>query len=155
MGLLISFFMISIIFSFLCSIWEAVLLSIPASYVEIKLQEGGLVGKTLKGYKENIDKPLAAILTLNTIAHTVGAIGVGVAAAKLWEATNPFITNIVVPVVMTLAILILSEIIPKTLGANGWKKLTNFTVLSLRIIVRVLFPLVWLASVDNQSHEKR
>ncbi|MCB0625376.1 MAG: DUF21 domain-containing protein, partial [Saprospiraceae bacterium] len=82
MGLLLFFFLISITFSFLCSIWEAVLLSIPPATVEIKYQEGHTMGKRLKSFKENIDRPLAAILTLNTIAHTAGAIGVGAQGAK-------------------------------------------------------------------------
>jgi len=141
--LLAVFFTISIVFSFLCSIWEAVLLSIPPSYVEQKRQEGGSIGVKLKEFKDNIDRPLAAILTLNTIAHTAGAIGVGSSATKLW-AGNELVTGIIVPILMTMAILILSELIPKTLGANSWKGLTNFTVRSLDIIIKLLFPLVWL-----------
>lgn len=140
---LLLFFAVSIIFSFLCSIWEAVLLSIPPSYVELKRQEGGFTGKKLQDFKENVDRPLAAILTLNTIAHTAGAIGVGASATKLWP-DNELITGVVVPVGMTLAILILSELIPKTLGANSWKSLTGFTVRSLDIVIKLLFPLVWL-----------
>ena len=131
--LLAVFFTISIVFSFLCSIWEAVLLSIPPSYVEQKRQEGGTIGVKLKEFKDNIDRPLAAILTLNTIAHTAGAIGVGSSATKYW-AGNELVTGVIVPVLMTMAILILSELIPKTLGANSWKSLTNFTVRSLDII---------------------
>jgi len=154
MILLLGFFALSIIFSFLCSIWEAVLLSIPASYVQIKKKEGGALGKTLVEFKENVDQPLAAILTLNTIAHTVGAIGVGAAATSLWGETNPFITGAVVPVVMTLAILILSEIIPKTLGANGWEGLAPFTVKSLRIVIWCLWPLVWLAQLITKFMKK-
>ncbi len=63
----------------------------------------------LQSFKENIDRPLAAILTLNTIAHTVGAIGVGAQATKIWAESDPLITGVMVPVLMTLAILILSE----------------------------------------------
>lgn len=143
MILLIIFFSISIVFSFLCSIWEAVLLSIPPSFVEQKRQEGGSIGPKLKEFKDNIDRPLAAILTLNTIAHTAGAIGVGTSATKIWP-DNELITGAVVPVLMTMAILILSELIPKTLGANSWKSLTPFTVRSLDVIIKLLFPLVWL-----------
>ena len=104
--LLLLWFLISIIFSFLCSVWEAVLLSITPSYAELKLQEGGSIGKTLQEFKKNIDRPLAAILTLNTVAHTAGAIGVGATATKVWPG-NEVMTGIVVPVVMTLAILFL------------------------------------------------
>ncbi|MEL6924986.1 MAG: hemolysin family protein [Bacteroidota bacterium] len=144
MGLLITFFCISIIFSFLCSIWEAALLSITPSFAEIKFQENTTFGNRLKSFKDNIDRPLSAILTLNTIAHTVGAIGVGVAATKVWP-DNEIITGAVVPVVMTLMILILSEIIPKTLGANYWKQLSGFTVNSLHWIIIALYPLVWVS----------
>jgi hypothetical protein len=104
--LLIAFFLIAIVTSFLCSLWEAVLLSITPSYAQIKMQEQSRLGTRLQRFKENIDRPLAAILTLNTIAHTVGAIGVGDQASKIWADANPLITGLVVSVVMTLAILI-------------------------------------------------
>jgi len=142
---LIIWALVSISFSFLCSILEAVLLSVTPSYVTQQLQSGTTTGKLLNEYKEDIDKPLAAILTLNTIAHTAGAIGVGAVATKLWSETNPFLTGVIVPVVMTLAILIFSEIIPKTLGANGWRNLAPFTVKSLKIIILLLYPLVWIS----------
>jgi CBS domain containing-hemolysin-like protein len=148
MELLIFFFLVSIVFSFLCSIWEAVLLSIPPSYVATKEKEGGTIGVRLTKFKANIDRPLAAILTLNTIAHTVGAIGVGAQATSIWSDTYLFGVNmaaVVVPVVMTLAILILSEIIPKTLGANYWRGLTGFTVSALNYVIYALAPLVWLS----------
>lgn len=149
---LLIFFLISIGFSFLCSIWEAVLLSITPSWTEQKLKEGGKVGQLLKKFKSNIDRPLSAILTLNTIAHTLGAMGVGAQAEKIWasdtglEIGGIFIgANAIVGTVMTLAILILSEIIPKTLGANYWRQLTSFTVLSLNVIIKLLLPLVWIS----------
>jgi len=147
------FFAVSIIFSFLCSIWEAVLLSIPPSFVEQQRQTGSVIGVKLKEFKDNIDRPLAAILTLNTIAHTAGAIGVGASATKIWP-NNEMITGVVVPVLMTLAILILSELIPKTLGANSWKSLTSFTVRSLDVIIKLLFPLVWLGQTITKALKK-
>ena len=88
MFLLFFFAGISIVFSFLCSVWEAVLLSITPAYTEIKLKEGGFIGNKLKEFKENIDRPLSAILTLNTVAHTVGAMGVGAQAAKHWKGST-------------------------------------------------------------------
>ncbi|MEN8138614.1 MAG: hemolysin family protein [Bacteroidota bacterium] len=153
MTLLIIFFSLSIVFSFLCSIWEAVLLSIPRSRVEILLNEDKWIGKTLKGFKENIDKPLAGILSLNTIAHTVGAIGVGAQAARLWGENyiNLFGLNVsieaVVAGLMTLGILILSEIIPKTIGANYWRQLTDFTVYGVKATMILTYPLVWMSQV--------
>jgi CBS domain containing-hemolysin-like protein len=152
--LLIAFFLIAIVTSFLCSLWEAVLLSITPSYAQIKVQEGGTLGKRLQRFKENIDRPLAAILTLNTIAHTVGAIGVGDQASKIWADANPLITGLFVPVVMTLAILILSELIPKTLGANYWRELTPFTARSLVLIIRLLAPLVWFSQFVTRALKK-
>ena len=147
LSLLILFFCISIVFSFLCSMWEAVLLSITPTFASIKMQEGSAVGRMIKHFKDNIDQPLAAILTLNTIAHTVGAIGVGAQATKIWAQSHPWITGFAVPAVMTLAILILSEIIPKTIGANYWKELSPFTVHSLRVIIVVLYPLVRMSQL--------
>ncbi|MGD8347483.1 MAG: CNNM domain-containing protein, partial [Lysobacterales bacterium] len=88
-SLLIGFFLISIVVSFLCSMWEATLLSITPSYALVKLREGTRTGKQLQDFKRNVDRPLAAILTLNTIAHTVGAIGVGAQAALIWSEANP------------------------------------------------------------------
>jgi len=151
MTLLILFFVISIVFSFLCSIWEAVLLSVTPAYVQQKVNEGGTLGKRLQRFKDEIDRPLSAILSLNTIAHTVGAIGVGAQAGKVFGETyiiKGFITyETVIAVLMTLAILILSEIIPKTIGANNWRSLAPFTISSLNFLEKLLFPLVWLSQV--------
>lgn len=108
------------------------------------------MGRKLDEFKANIDRPLAAILTLNTIAHTVGAIGVGEQAAILWQETHPVITNYFVPLLMTLAILILSELIPKTLGANYWPELAPFTVRALSIAIILLAPLIWMSQLLTQ-----
>lgn len=145
LSLLIVLFLISIVFSFLCSMWEAVLLSVTPAYSRIQEEQGTAIGRQLRLFKDNIDKPLAAILTLNTIAHTVGAIGVGNQAAAIWADASPVITVLVVPTVMTLAILVLSEIIPKTLGATHWQVLAPFTVRSLRLIGTLMAPLVWMS----------
>jgi CBS domain containing-hemolysin-like protein len=154
LSLLVFFFLVAIVTSFLCSLWEAVLLSITPSYAQIKVQEGGALGRRLKAFKENIDRPLAAILTLNTIAHTAGAIGVGDQASKIWADANPLITGLLVPVVMTLAILVLSELIPKTLGANYWKELAPFTARSLAFIIKALYPLVWFSQFVTKALKK-
>lgn len=158
--LLILFFVVSILFSFLCSIWEAVLLSISPSYINIQKQNGTQLGKDLEEFKEDIDRPLSAILTLNTIAHTVGAIGVGAQAGAIF-GENYFSLGAVeisyesvIATVMTLAILILSEIIPKTLGANLWKQLAPFTVRSLKVLMIVLRPLVWLSQFITRTLKK-
>ncbi len=150
---LLLFFLLSIGFSFLCSILEAVLLSITPNYISAELRKGSSTGLALQEYKEDIDRPLSAILTLNTIAHTVGAIGVGSMAASIWNDKNIEIGSFalsyetIVAVVMTLAILILSEIIPKTIGANNWKGLAPFTVSTLKILLFLLAPLVWISQL--------
>ena len=147
MTLLVTFFLISIVVSFFCSLWEAALLSVTTTYAQIQLQDGSQLGRRLASFKENIDRPLAAILTLNTIAHTVGAIGVGVQASAIWSDANPLITGLLVPAAMTLAILLLSEIIPKTRGETYWKELAAFTVNALILITFVLAPLVWVCQL--------
>jgi len=145
-------FVFSIGFSFLCSILEAVLLSITPSYVSIKEQEGSPVATKLKDFKEDIDRPLSAILTLNTIAHTLGAILVGKYAAKVFG--NSELWEMIIAIIMTLAILILSEIIPKTIGANNWKSLTPFTVRTLGVLLFLLSPLIWVSQLITKTFKK-
>lgn len=153
-SLLASFFLVAIATSFLCSLWEAVLLSITPAYARLVEERGGALGRRLERFKANIDRPLAAILTLNTIAHTVGAIGVGQQAAAIWADANPLITSVLVPAVMTLAVLIVSEIVPKTLGANYWQELTPFTVRSLGLVITLLYPLVWACQLVTRTLNK-
>ncbi len=147
---LVSFLLLATVVSFLCSLWESVLLSITPSYARIKQEEGAVIGRHLLTFKDNIDRPLAAILTLNTIAHTVGAIGVGEQAALIWSDTAPLVTGLVVPGITTVVILVFSEIIPKTLGATHWQRLAPFTVLSLKVIIWGLWPLVWLCQLATR-----
>ena len=160
MTILILYGLISIIFSFLCSIWEAVLLSITPSYIKRLETENPSVGKIVADFKSDIDRPLSAILTLNTIAHTVGAILVGTKANELYgsEALNIFGFQLpyegLVASIMTLLILFASEIIPKTIGANNWKQLTPFTVKSVKLIVFILTPLVWLSNLLTKMLKK-
>lgn len=155
MGLLLFYFAISIGFSFLCSILEAVLLSITPSYVAQQAQAGTKTGELLNKYKEDLDKPLSAILTLNTIAHTIGAIMVGVQAGTIFgdKDIDLFGTGLhlsyeaIIAGLMTFFILVLSEIIPKTLGANNWRGLAPFTAKALRVIIWILWPFVWLSKL--------
>lgn len=133
---------ISIFFSFLCSILEAVLLSVTPTFINVKKQEGKEYATTLETLKKDVDKPLIAILTLNTIAHTLGAMMVGIQAEKLPYKLEFFGINTVgvVSAIMTLLILVASEIIPKTIGATYWKSLSNFTSKALLVLI---FPLKW------------
>ncbi len=155
---LLVFAAVSIGFSFLCSILEAVLLSVTPAYIRTSEASGSKTGTLLNAYKEDIDRPLSAILTLNTIAHTVGAMGVGAIAGKLYGSPDHSIFGIsyesIIAGVMTLAILILSEIIPKTIGANNWKALTPFTVRTLQILLFLLAPLVWVSQLITKKLKK-
>ncbi len=157
MTLLIIYFVFSIAFSFLCSILEAVLLSITPSYIRGKVHDGNPIGTTLEKFKEDIDRPLSAILTLNTIAHTVGAIMVGAQAGKVLGTTSLNLGPLhlsgeaIVAGLMTFFILILSEIIPKTIGANYWRSLVPFTVVSLKFLLFILWPAVWLSQLITKN----
>lgn len=133
MSLLLLYAFLSIFFSFLCSILEAALLSFTPTFIKIKMQEGNKYAESLTKYKKDIDQPLIAILTINTVAHTVGAIMVGVQAEIIWGDGGNSI--FIVSTVMTLAILILSEIIPKTIGATYWQKLGPFTATFLNALI--------------------
>ncbi len=140
MTLLIIYAVLSIFFSFLCSILEAVLLSVTPTFINVKKKEGKSYATTLENLKKDVDQPLIAILTLNTIAHTVGAILVGVQAEQLPYKFEILGVNMVgiVSTIMTLLILVLSEIIPKTIGATFWKQLANFTSKALIILIAPL-----------------
>ncbi len=139
MGLLFFYLGTALFFSFLCSLLEAALLSITPSHASILKEKKPDLSKDLQDFKDNIDKPLAAILTLNTFAHTIGAAGVGAQAQLIWG--EEVLT--IVSVILTIVILILTEIIPKTLGANYWKQLTPFTVRALKILIySPLYPVI-------------
>ncbi|MEH0008272.1 MAG: hemolysin family protein [Flavobacteriales bacterium] len=133
MALLLTFFCIAIFFSFLCSLLEAVLLSVTSIFLKLKKREGRKYAYTLERLKNDIDQPLIAILTLNTIAHTVGSLGVGAAANDAF-GTRSWVMP-VVSIAMTLSILIASEIIPKTIGAIYWKRLARFSAQAIAIVL--------------------
>ncbi|MDZ7807684.1 MAG: hemolysin family protein [Gracilimonas sp.] len=159
MGLLISYLILAIGVSFLCSILEAVLLSISPSFVAVTEKKDPKIGELLKELKKDIDRPLSAILTLNTIAHTVGAAGVGAQAQIVFGNTYVSLTS----ALLTLAILVFSEIIPKTLGATYWKTLAGFAARATKVLIYITYPFVllsqwitkWLSSEDNQPTVSR
>lgn len=140
MTLLFVYLLSALLVSFLCSVWEAVLLSTPLSYVSMREEEGYKPAKRFKNYKTNNTRPIAAILSLNTISHTIGAAGVGAQATEIFGSQWFGLISIIT----TLLILVFSEILPKTIGTNYWKKLMGFTANSIRFIVILLFPIVWL-----------
>ena len=143
MVLLFIYLFVALFFSFLCSILEAILLSITPSYVGAKVKENKKYAGRLQKYKENIDLPLAAILTINTFAHTIGAAGVGSQVQTIWG--NEYLS--IASAILTIIILIFSEIIPKTIGANYWKQLSSFATITLTIMIySPLYPIIWLSN---------
>lgn len=135
---LIVFLLVAMCFSFLCSVLEASLMSTPISYITMREEEGYKPATILKQYKQDPSRALAAILSLNTIANTIGAAGVG------RQATIVFGSQWfgVVSAVTTVLILVFSEIIPKTIGTAYWKSLTGFTARTIRVLIIALFPIV-------------
>lgn len=141
MLLLIVFAFTALFFSFLCSIAEAVMLSVRRPFVEKMAKEGSRAGKILQNLQGKIHEPLAAILTLNTIANTVGATGVGAQAAVVYG--NAYLG--IVSGILTLLILVFSEIIPKTIGAVYWRQLAPYIAFYLKYLVMFLYPFVILS----------
>ena len=138
MDLLILFFLLSVGVSFICSILESVLLSVNMSYVAVLERERPTVGKLLRLHKENINKSIASILILNTIANTLGAAAVGAQAAHLFG--NDAV--VYVSIVLTFAILFFSEIIPKTIGAIYWKQLAPVAAYFIRLFIWITYPVI-------------
>ena len=135
---LIIFLLIALGISFLCSILEASLMSTPISFITMKEEEGVKAASRFKEYKQDPSRPLAAVLSLNTIANTIGAAGVGRQATLLF-GSHWFG---MVSAVTTILILVFSEIIPKTIGTSHWKSLMGFTAATIRILIIVLYPVV-------------
>jgi CBS domain containing-hemolysin-like protein len=140
--LLITYILLALVFSFLCSVAEAVLLSLTPSYIAGLQDKNPKLAALLKQLKQdNVDQSLAAILTLNTIAHTVGAIGSGSKATVVFGSAWFGLFS----AVMTLMILFLSEIIPKTIGAVYWRALAGLTARFVKGLIWALYPLIWLS----------
>ncbi len=138
MALLIFYLLFALVTSFICSLVEAVLLSTSISHLRIEEKNGNKNARSLLNLKQNIDKPLSAILSLNTIAHTIGAAGVGAEVTKIFGDVYFGIAS----VILTLLILIFTEIIPKTIGALYWKKLTTTTLLIINSMIFITYPIV-------------
>ena len=136
--MLVLYVLVALGVSFLCSMCEAVLFSTTLSHVELMVQSGSRAGRYLRRLKGNMDRPIAAILTLNTIAHTAGAAGAGAEAALLLGSDLIGL----VTVILTLLILVFSEIIPKTLGAVYWKPLSPVIAYVIQFMVWAFYPVV-------------
>ncbi|WP_215408319.1 CNNM domain-containing protein [Vibrio gigantis] len=141
MLLLTIYVSIAIGVSFICSVLEAVLLSISPSYIAQLKQNEHPAAKSLDKLKTDIDRPLASILTLNTIAHTIGAATAGAQAAVVFGSQWLGVFS----AVLTLGILVLSEIVPKTIGATYWRQLAPASASVLRWMVFFLTPFVWFS----------
>lgn len=152
MTLLITYLLLTLILSFMCSLLEATLLSSTSSYIE-SLDKKGYSPKTVdlaKDVKQNIDKSISSILTLNTFANTMGAAGVGAQAAIIfgsnWQAVIAFI--------LTLMVLFISEIFPKTLGAIYWRKFIVPAVYIISFMVKITYPFIFLATFITNTLQK-
>lgn len=150
MTLLIVYFSLAIAVSFLCSLLEAALLTVTPSYILSEEEKGKTYATKLRELKTNIDKPLAAILSFNTIAHTVGAAGVGAQAVAIWGDQYFGLIS----AILTIAILVLSEIIPKSLGANYWKKIAPWMGTVLNAMIYSLYPLVKFSEFITKAFSK-
>ena len=129
--------------SFLCSVLEAVLLSTPMSFITAKEQEGKKSATLLKNLKNSVDRPVGAILSLNTIAHTIGSAGVGAEVTRIWGDEWFGLAS----VVLTLLILIFSEIIPKTIGSNSWRSLALPSAGVIKFLIYITYPFVILSEL--------
>ena len=141
MGLVFLYLFLALSVSFLCSVLEAVLLSTPVSFIAMKEQEGAKNAPLMMHMKKDIDRPISAILSFNTIAHTVGSAGVGAEATRVfgdeWFG--------IISAILTILILVLSEIIPKTIGSYYWRQLAMTAAPIIRVMIILMYPLVWLS----------
>lgn len=140
---LIAYVLVAVTVSFICSVFEAVLLSISPAYVVSLEQKSSRWAALVRELHDHVDRPLAAILTLNTIAHTIGAAGAGAQAAKVFGDAYIGIFS----AALTLVILLLSEIIPKTIGATWWQPLTPVMAVGVRLMIKLLLPLIWVTEL--------
>lgn len=151
MVLIVLYFLGALSLSFMCSVLEAVLLSTPMSYISMKEKQGNATASLMKRYKENIDRPVGAILSLNTIAHTIGSAGVGAESIKVFGEEYFGIIS----AILTLLILVLSEIIPKTIGATYWRSLAMLSTKVIRVMIVVTYPLVLLSELITRLFTSR
>lgn len=143
MTLIIALSILVLTVSFLCSMLEAVLLSVTPAYVALLVKDGKRSGKLLERLKENIDRPISAILTLNTVSHTLGAAAIGALVHEYYGNTAVTIAS----VLLTILILVLSEILPKIIGVSYWKELSTFSAYGVQLLIFVMYPVVRLSEI--------
>ena len=145
-GPLITYMLLALIVSSICSVLEATILSTPITFINTLEQQGAKGAARLKKLKTDIDRPISAILIVNTIANTVGASLVGAEAAKLFQSTGVG----VISGLFTFLILVFSEIIPKTIGSNYWRNLAVPASAVIQGMIYITYPIVWL--VEKFTH---
>lgn len=150
MALLLFYLFLALTISFLCSVMESVLLSTPLSFLRVLEEKGKTGAQVMIALKQNIDRPLSAILSLNTVAHTVGAAGVGAQAVEVFGEAYFGITS----AILTVLILVLTEIIPKTIGARFWRQLAIAAGQIIRIMIVVTYPLVVISAYITKMFSK-
>ena len=150
MILLLFYLFLALFVSFLCSVMESVLLSTPISFLKVKEESGHKSAITFIKLKQSVEKPLSAILSLNTVAHTIGAAGVGAQATKMFGE----IYFGIISAILTLLILVFSEIIPKTIGVRYWRKLALVSGIIINTMVIITLPLVIMAGYITKLFSK-
>ena len=143
MALLVTFLTLALSISFLCSITESVLFSVTLSFIRSKEAQGSKKIKLLKKIKENLDGSISSILTFNTIAHTVGAAGVGAQATALWGDVYFGLVS----AILTILILFLTEILPKSIGARYWRELAISVAMIVNVMIYLMYPVVWASKI--------
>ena len=143
---LAGFLFLALFFSFLCSTLEAVILSVTDGHIQVMISEKTRGGELLRTLKTDVDRSLAAILSVNTVAHTAGAAGVGAEVAGVFGSAYLGIAS----VILTLLILVLSEIIPKTLGATYWKSLAPTSAVIIKWLIFFTYPLVLVLEIFSR-----
>lgn len=143
-------FILVVSISFFCSLLEAVFMSITPAYVALALKEGKRYGRLLEHLKENVNRPITAVLTMNTAAHTLGSAAF--ASMVQTEFGNAAVT--LASGVLAFTILIFSEIVPKTIGSSSWKTLAPFSAYSIQVFIFLLYPIVWLSETASRMFNK-
>lgn len=151
MLLLFFYLFLALVVSFVCSVMEATLLSTPNSFLVVNKENGKKWARIFITHKKEIDRPLAAILSLNTVAHTIGAAGVGAQATLLFGEVYFGLVS----AVLTLLILFVSEIIPKTIGARYWRNLAKISAHTIRVMIWITYPLVWLSGLVSSVFSRK
>ena len=147
MGPLLLFLFGAMSISFLCSVLESVLMTTSLSYINLREEEGYGPAKLMSSYKEDTGRPLAAILSLNTIANTIGAAGVGMQATQVFGSKWFGLVSACV----TILILVFGEIIPKVIGTTYWRELMGFTARAIHLLIFVLYPFVILIELITRA----